>query len=701
MEDNIIFSTSPCVSSYTLKCPICNEEYDSIIHVPKLLPTCNHTLCSQCINHKLSQNNNRLTCPIDLNLYENLYTSDSFQTNTTLLTLLTKTERPFSSTTPIKKSYLRKSSSIRTSLKRQVSLNRCSIHSLPLDVICMEEKIKICSQCALSSSHSMHTLLTDDEFMNQIDNLIDMFDIVDSTMKSFTNKENVSAKDVLNKFNNKINEMIHIVENTINDIINVINQQKESVVNFLSMRSNEIQNKYSKIEFDIKEVLTRTNTWMDIVKTKLDKINEINDPSIECLKLIDKDNSKNQSTLLQTGKQLLDRFKFISQTEQNINELKDYINNGITITPITSFINYITDNDIINNEKEDTNISSSIKESLLFPIEIHKVAPHVTLCSNFFNISDNISIINKLQLKHFKFQQGNSLKTLLNTILPNYNNYLNNNNNNNNNLFHKGNQLSGTIRCNNNSHHHNNNSKSFHLNDDNILLSTNNNNNNNTNTAYQIKENLRKRYKTTRNPQSLPRVSNVSDSNSSNTNENEKQLKTPSKKSPTDKYNTLCTPTTPSLSANSNSHNENSPQIKKDKIIFIKSQLKKDSANFSRIEIGDDGIDFICKVLSETDNNNNKTSYKEIKLVKSHITEKSVRKLLLCLLENNIIVNSINLSSNGLGDQCRDIIISFLSKYKHIHTLNISNNSFSVQIKEKIKSYSTSTKLGGKVKIFI
>ena len=46
-----------------------------------------------------------------------------------------------------------------------------------------------------------------------------------------------------------------------------------------------------------------------------DKINEINDPSIECLKLIDKDNSKNQSTLLQTGKQLLDRFKFISQSQ--------------------------------------------------------------------------------------------------------------------------------------------------------------------------------------------------------------------------------------------------------------------------------------------------------------------------------------------------------------------------------------------------
>lgn len=634
----------------SLKCTICGNYYDSSIHVPKILHNCGHTLCAVCINTNITENHNNLTCPEDLILYENITSSDFFPTNSSLLLEIEKTS--FTPSFPIKNDFLRKSSTLRSSLKRSVSFHLCSIHSIPLDVICIEDKTKICSQCALSSTHSTHTLVTDEEFMNQIDKLIDMFDEIDTTIKSFTNKNNVSAKDVLSKFNDKINEMIQSVENIVNDVIKSINQQKDNVIRFLNCRSNEIQEKYSKIEFDIKDVITQTNTWKDIVQNKLEKITDIDDPSIECLQLIDDDNNKNQATLLHSGKQLLDRFKFISQTEKNINELKNYVSNGISISPISQLLDCIKDIDINNNTE-----FNKEKEYYLFPLQPSNTIKPEIIFNNLFIIEENSFLINKLKLVPFTFQTNSKLISLL--------------------------ENSTDKRCSQLSmipNFHGRDSKSLHVTNSSTPESRllEDLTNNCTNISEQERKELRKQYKCQQHPRSL---ATIDENNQIN-----------------DKGNKITNNCSTFHTSTRGSFNSNLPN--RDKIIFIQSQLKNESANFSRVDIGEDEMEYLCNILESLDNKKN--VYKEIKFVKSNLNDKSVRKFVMCLINNNIHVKNINFSSNGLSDNCSDIFITMLNKYQYIQTLNLNNNAFSIRTKEKIKSYSTVKKNGfSKVKIFI
>ena len=99
----------------------------------------------------------------------------------------------------------------------------------------------------------------------------------------------------------------------------MIKLQNDKVVSFLDNRKKELHDKYDSTSFDIKALIGQTDNWMETVKNKLDKLNDINEPSIECVKLIDNDPEKNQTALLNSGHQLIDRFTFIIKTVKTDN----------------------------------------------------------------------------------------------------------------------------------------------------------------------------------------------------------------------------------------------------------------------------------------------------------------------------------------------------------------------------------------------
>ena len=308
------------ITTDKLKCPICHNAYDSSIRVPKILINCGHTICSVCLNTKILENEGKITCPEDLTLYEDVDNSDSFPTNKSLLQIVDTPpifqSQPSFSNVNTKNDYIRKSSTLRTSLKRAPSIQICSTHSLPLDVICIDEKIKVCSQCALEPQHFKHTIITDEEFMNQIDSLIDLFSEVDINLLNYNEKENISTKKVLESIDNSIDKLKKYVNEKNEEIIKIIKLQNDSVISFLEGRRKELHDKYDSTSFDIKALIAQTDNWMETVKNKLDKLNDINEPSIECVKLIDDDPEKNQTSLLNSGHQLIDRFTFINKTEE-------------------------------------------------------------------------------------------------------------------------------------------------------------------------------------------------------------------------------------------------------------------------------------------------------------------------------------------------------------------------------------------------
>ena len=717
-----------------VKCPICKNDYNSSNNIPRILINCGHTICSSCLNTKITENKSKqFTCPEDNILYENIESIEKFPINKSLIKLIEskpkvnktkkntnnptnnnnktnnkansinrvetinsqkpKIDHSLFSTTAnsnIRKTnsnfkhfessnYLKKSSMLRISLTKTQGFNTnfCKEHARPLDVICIDEKIKICNQCALEPRHCNHQIVTDDEFMNQIDSLIDLFQIIDENSQSYYEIENINTTDILDKINKKIDSLKSNIGKKVEEIIININSQKNTIVNYLTKRKDEINSKY-KSSIDTKMLLKQTETWMNAVKNKLDILNEITDPNRECIKLIDNDKKNNQTYLINQGKQLNDRFQFIKQTESVIKDLVSFEESGIKIDPNEFIIAQIMN-------KKDNNNSSN------------------TIVNNIFSIYENTELIEKLKLKKFKFENAEPPAINMN----NNSMIINNDVNQDENLIFSGNE------------------DILNIGEEQKKKTSNLKKPNDTNSIFDNFLNTKNEinYEHLFSSPSSNFLSNDINNEEIGKNSMEKKhvtIKEGNVKVPLRKSNTrhmhndsfVAPKSTRNIqgqhtlthSKMTSSHKilpkkRSSQTPEKDKVQLIKNQIKNDVINFSRIEIGDDGAGLLINFLKDKNN----AKFKEIKFVKSGLSDDGVIALIESFQGLGLKISTLNFSNNGLTDKCGNCVINLLKNNVSgtLKTLYLSNNNFSFPMKEKIKSYAKTVKGNGAVKIFI
>lgn len=117
------------MQSDLFSCCICKSQFDKLHHLPKLIPTCSHTLCSSCLNDTLKKKQN--TCPLDGIPFPHVSEETQiFGTNLLVLQLLD--ER-------LKEMY-----------------GSCNKHNLAKDFVCIGDQLQICQQCAVD--HQGHAL---------------------------------------------------------------------------------------------------------------------------------------------------------------------------------------------------------------------------------------------------------------------------------------------------------------------------------------------------------------------------------------------------------------------------------------------------------------------------------------------------------------------------------------------------------------
>ena len=312
--------------------------------------------------------------------------------------------------------YYKKAKDIRNILLEKNNNQICQNHSLPLNIICIDEKKKICSQCALNNEHVNHQIMTETEFMNNIDNLIDIFQEVDNKQIKYLNFNNVNTKQILDKINNNIENLIKMINTTKADIINRIKEQCEGIEKYLNKRKEEIFNKYQSTNFDISTLRESTLNWMQIVTNKLDKLNEIKEPSADCIKLLEDDQNKNVFNLIRNGKQLNGRFNFIQETIKIIDKLEKFDKSGINIKPNDFIIDKIffkkNENgidDMVKKEENDIDINLNINEEEGKMNKINKSNEEKkdninNIKSSLFEINENNELINSLHLTQYKFE---------------------------------------------------------------------------------------------------------------------------------------------------------------------------------------------------------------------------------------------------------------------------------------------------------
>ena len=250
------------------------------------------------------------------------------------------------------KCYIKKTIKFTQNKKINISDNSllCTIHSLPLNIICVNDRQKICGQCALNNLHLEHQVIPEQKFIEYVDELVKIFQQIEKNQNDNNELNDIKTNIILEKLDNKITRSKNKIKKICFELIDNINFQFRQIDKYLDLRKNEIFSKFKSINYNIKSLKESANKWMEIISNKLNEANKgsIEDINIDTLKLLDQNENKNIFNLINSGKQLNERYNFIQETKEMIEKLNKFSQNGLNIIPNNTIIDTLMALTIIN-----------------------------------------------------------------------------------------------------------------------------------------------------------------------------------------------------------------------------------------------------------------------------------------------------------------------------------------------------------------
>ena len=762
-----------------IKCPLCKQLYNEDIRIPRILLNCGHSICTNCISNSIKASS-ILKCPEDSTEYPNITSVSSFPINKALMKLVHKifenkkqNDKAKNKNIDVLNNILNSSSeaspnkglnTTRNSQKSIESLKlitlssskkkmNCNEHpNRKLEMICLEEICKICTNCAIFGKHKNHNVINIDEFIKDVESkagkLIELFEnINEGSIKKDLDISNEKSKDKLANLLKLINEKYNYMENVIHEFTQNLIEKVKKDENLLL---NEIFSQFEKLKGRVNYYLELPNKinnnikeWKEKVEDKMNALNEVKNISDECLKFVDCYGENLFNKLIKGGNNIIsDVQKIISFPADDIYEEIKNLNLTIEKQILNQEFFHINKKldfgDLCQKyeipkkeeEKENSNMTNISKTQNNNGIKEVTHFGEKTVCDKINTCDDDITD-NKINIKsnNDAFNNTLNLKQLNNnnTTQDTENEKSPINNDDKSNFFSQKEMELENIQ----------------FGDDSILftdldligmdldskneslkiipkidgLPLRNSKKlkslnpldlcNNKLTQKNSDMNCLKPHKSIDNYNLVSHRGNT-------TYDRDSSFDTCLKKTPTAKKKLLKKTKSnidfnrsPNLNkSKSKSKNKYSHKLSKDtKIVHdlspfrfnksnnhLKNLFKKsDKINLSRNELGEDIVLGLADQIKK-----NKDKVKEIKLIKCGIKDEGAINLLKAMEECQKLT-SINLANNSLSDKVINSIISFLNKNYSITSCYFTNNNFSVKDKEKIKSYNRN----GKIKIFV
>ena len=753
MSDLIISENKEDNNSYDeTKCPLCNNQYDEETRIPRILLNCGHSICSLCIT-KFNETQIPLKCPEDNTEYQNISLT-SFPINKALMRLLHKISESKKNneenslikipilktpkTSPDKGLNTARASRINLENLKLISNQKCEKclehPSRNLEMICLEELCKICTNCAIFGKHKNHNVINIDEFVKDIEikaeKLIELFEnISDGEIKQeidiINEKSKNNLSNLLEVINDKYNYMTNIIKDFTQNLIEKVKKDENILIGEITTQFDKLRERINYYLDLPEKINNNVIEWKNKVQENMGLLNEVKDLSNECLKFVDCYGDNLYNKLIKSGNNIVyDIQRIVSFPTDELQEEIKNLNLTIEKQILSQeffHINKKLDFGDLCQKYEIAKSSTVKKDEIILENDFQRITvfnedeknknndkdknKYKEKNNSLTDDSDNgnrMPILDKsigdsflkkeMEIENIQFPDDSFLFTDLDLIglkfdSKNKNNNLNENNRKSQKMV---NIKINTLDINN-------------INNRNNDINPISNNNN-----IQVKKRKFGHVKNTKSTDFVSFRNNITydrDSLDISIKKTPEKTKRTIKKTKSH-INLNKTPTVNKIKiknklGSNKTYNTNnnclktnrslSPLNANKRISFKNKNKKVDKINLSRNNLNDEAIISLVQQIK-----NSKDKLKEIKLIKCGINNEGAA-LLLKALEHCVKLNFINFANNSLNDKIMDNIINLLKKNNSITSCYFTNNNFTSGTKEIIKSYSRN----GKVKIFI
>jgi hypothetical protein len=169
----------------------------------------------------------------------------------------------------IRKKSMRKSSSLfnteeTTSGKVEAPIKElCPLHKRPLEVVCVDDKIKICTNCALFGEHKNHDIRNEDdvflELCTKAEILLESFEIIDFSTENYEKREQVDKIDFI--FTEKYHLLLSKVDSYYKDFKKILKARKEDIVTKIKEKFETINNNFNVFKKFPEDLERKIENW--------------------------------------------------------------------------------------------------------------------------------------------------------------------------------------------------------------------------------------------------------------------------------------------------------------------------------------------------------------------------------------------------------------------------------------------------------
>ncbi|CAK58033.1 unnamed protein product (macronuclear) [Paramecium tetraurelia] len=246
-----------------LICPQCHNIFNEFENTPLMLPDCGHTICQQCIQFMLSNSDGQqISCPEDNILARGKLNISEFPKNCQLLKMI-----------------LKQRSSIEQP-EYQLNLNNfakerfelCAEHLEKLEIVCLTDKIRICTKCALFGNHRHHEVKSVDDVVREVTHKAE--NIMQTYQKILDKQQEMSESKFYEPLTDKFQTMLLDSQMAVKEKFKELHQQLELKENKLleqlsGLTSTLEQQTKKQIKDQIQQCIQQAELWKIGAKDRL------------------------------------------------------------------------------------------------------------------------------------------------------------------------------------------------------------------------------------------------------------------------------------------------------------------------------------------------------------------------------------------------------------------------------------------------